>query len=495
MASNATDGIQPLPKPYGAGFEEDLGALEQLISTKNNREKYRMFWGSISWWGPMRVIKQSFGLLVFLSAFLGIVTPIIAPSNPWQILVVWLPLLFLALGPSSIGAEMAKSSADARFELSARQGKDYRATPGSDRIIESLRDSRRNSWLQVILGLFAVLMLTFSAYNPKASIAWNMSLLLAMIIGLGMSIHIRLTMDDVLNHADPLPFLALYAPTHHPTGVTPALSSLVRAHLDPVLTGEWDEWSERMSNSSTPGETSDEAMERLLLLLHLHDAGALSNEKLFTELGEFLDDDIMDDLVNHPTFNKNMLIRMIAHSRAWQPGMFRVLARLQGDLLEHSQAIADQGWRLDVEFESVCFDGQGHLFIALNNQKFEAQRVSIEVHVPGGQPETQTFRLEAPPCTPPSGTLALFSATGDDVVSWLPRYMCRGVFLWLGVAWESGESGLRTLQVTLRTEEGDVITSRMIQSKVHRRLGSGDRRRRRRLRRARKLGLTNTNKG
>ena len=239
----------------------------------------------------------------------------------------------------------------------------------------------------------------------------------------------------------------------------------------------------RMDNSVFGGDSVEKG-ERLGLLV------ALPEEKLTSELSEFLDDDIIDDLTNHPLFNRNMLLRMIAHARAWQPGMFRVIARMQGDLLDHAQVIADEGWRLDVEFEDVCFDGQGHLFIALNNQKSESQRVSIEVRVPGGQPEKQTFRLEAPPCNPPSNTLALFSSTGDDVISWLPRYMCRGVFLWLGVAWESGESGIRTVQVTLHSEEGDLISSRIIQTKVHRRLGSGDRRRRRRLRRARKLGLS-----
>jgi hypothetical protein len=489
MPTDIADTAQPLPNPYIPGSEENLGSIEKLSKILHSRESTRIYWGRLSWWGPMRILRQSFGILIFLAAFVGIVAPILAPTSLWQVLALWLPLLFLALGPSLMGAEAAMFSAEARFELSARQGNDHRATPGSDRIIESLRDSRRNGWLQITLGLFAIGMMAFSSFNEKASISWNMALLIAMVIGLGMSVHTRMTMDDVLNHADALPFLALYAPTHHPTGITPALSSLIRAHLDPVLAGEWDTWSRRVCEAANPEMSKDEVLERLILLLYLQESGALPEEKMQSELGEFLDQTCLNDLRQHHLFNRGTLLRMIAHAKAWQPGLFRVLARLQGDLLDHAQVIADEGWRLDVEFENVCFDGQGHLFIALNNQRPQPQRVSIEVHVPGGQPENQTFRLEAPPCAAPSSTLALFSTTRDDVVSWLPRYLCRGVYLWLGVAWEPNESGLRTVQVTLRSEDGDLITSRMIHSKVHRRLGSGDRRRRRRLRRARKLGL------
>jgi hypothetical protein len=495
MPTDVDDTAQPLPRPYGVGFEENLGAIEKLVEILATRESTRIYWGRLSWWGPMRILRQSFGLLIFLASFAGIIAPVLTPASPWQVLVVWFPLLFLALGPSLIGAEAAMLSAEARFKLSARQGNDHRATPGSDRIMESLRDSRRNGWLQIVLGLFAISMMTFSIFNEKGSISWNMALLIAMVSGLGMSIHTRMTMDDVLNHADALPFLALYAPTHHPTGITPALSSLIRAHLDPVLAGEWDLWSRRVCEAANPEISKDEVLERLILLLYLQESGALPEGKMQSELGEFLDQTCLNDLREHHLFNRGTLLRMIAHAKAWQPGLFRVLARLQGDLLDHAQVIADEGWRLDVEFENVCFDGQGHLFIALNNQRQQSQRVSIEVHVPGGQPETQTFRLEAPPCAAPSSTLALFSSSGDDVVTWLPRYLCLGVYLWLGVAWEPNESGLRTVQVTLRSEDGDLITSRIIHSKVHRRLGSGDRRRRRRLRRARKLGLADGSNG
>lgn len=484
---------QPLPKPYGAGFEEDWGTIENLVEALEIREAARIYWGRLSWRGPMRILRQGFGIIAFLAAFGGIIAPILAPTSAWQILAVWLPLLFFAVGPSLIAAESAMLSAEARFEYHARLGNDYRSTPGSDRIIESLRDSRRNGWLQVSLGLLAIGVMVFSIFNPPASVAWNMSLLIVMFVGLGMSVHTRLTMDDVLNHADSLPFLALYAPTHHPTGISPALSSLIRAHLDPVLTGDWDAWTKEVVTSTIGGVDKDEALERLILLLHLQNTGVLPEKVMLAELQEFLSSAFLESLENGDTFDRPTILRTIAHARAWQPGLFRVLARLQGDLLDHAQAVADEEWRLDVEFESVCFDGQGHLFIALNNQRQDSQRVSIEVHVPGGQPEIQTFRLEAPPCIAPGQTLPLYSSNREDVVTWLPRYLCHGVFLWLGVSWESSESGLRTVQVTLKNEEGDLVTSRMIHSKVHRRLGSGDRRRRRRLRRARKLGLVNNN--
>ena len=147
-----------------------------------------------------------------------------------------------------------------------------------------------------------------------------------------------------------------------------------------------------------------------------------------------------------------------------------------------------------MEFEDECYDGQGHLFIFINNQSMVMDRVRVEVHVPGGQPEKQSFRLEVEPCPAPQSKLQLYSSINEDVIDWLPRYLRRGVFLWMSISWESGEIGLRTLQVNLLDDSGDILTSTIVRTNVRRRMGSGDSRRKRRLRRARTLGLTRTRK-
>ena len=90
--------------------------------------------------------------------------------------------------------------------------------------------------------------------------------------------------------------------------------------------------------------------------------------------------------------------------------------------------------------------------------------------------------------------MQLYSSETEDVIDWLPKYLRRGVFLWMGISWEVGEIGLRTIQVNLLTDDGDLLASTIVRTNVHRRIGSGDSRRRRRLRRARTLGLSQSRK-
>jgi hypothetical protein len=492
---------QNFPEPYGESFKQESSAemrgetnsLTDAEERYNKSEANRVFWGRWSWWGPMRYLRQWFGLLLALTAFIGISLPALVIPQAWLMFIIWVPLLILTQAPIIAASESATNTAEAHFDLSAQRGNNHRSSPGSDRIEEALKDGKRNAYFILVANIIGVSLLIFATLSPPGGFTWNIVLLMVITIGFGTTVHSRITLDDLLNHADPLPFLALYAPTHHPTELSPAFSELVQAHLDPILGGEWKKWEIDMQQYFKPGLHHQEAMERLLLLLHLHYNEEISDTKLSEELNEFIFGG-PEQLQINPTFNQSSLQRMIAHSCAWQPGFFQLIARLKSDFLTNSFSISNNSWRMDVEFEDECYDGQGHLFIFINNQSMVMDRVRVEVHVPGGQPEKQSFRLEVEPCPAPQSKLQLYSSINEDVIDWLPRYLRRGVFLWMSISWESGEIGLRTLQVNLLDDSGDILTSTIVRTNVRRRMGSGDSRRKRRLRRARTLGLTRTRK-
>ena len=88
------------------------------------------------------------------------------------------------------------------------------------------------------------------------------------------------------------------------------------------------------------------------------------------------------------------------------------------------------------------------------------------MQVPGGEPQSIDHRFELAPCPPPLKAIELTSASEDDVLSWLPRYLERTVVLWINVAWDRSFQGDAQVQITLRDDEGIVLGSRIVRTNV-----------------------------
>ena len=48
----------------------------------------------------------------------------------------------------------------------------------------------------------------------------------------------------------------------------------------------------------------------------------------------------------------------------------------------------------------------------------------------------------------------------------MPKYLEKGIILWIGVAWNENVKGHRNVQVILRDDDGNVIGSRIIKTNV-----------------------------
>jgi hypothetical protein len=121
---------------------------------------------------------------------------------------------------------------------------------------------------------------------------------------------------------------------------------------------------------------------------------------------------------------------------------------------------------MDLALASKCDNGLGHLFIALNNQTFADRHLRVEVIVPGGMPENQVHRFELESCPGPSEAVKITDPLVEDALDWMPKYLDKGVILWIGVAWEDGVRGKRNLQVILRDDDDTILGSRIIQTQV-----------------------------
>ena len=356
-----------------------------------------------------------------------------------------------------------------------------------DRILEGLTDVRRHNTLNSLLALTSVSLLGLGTAITEESLVWYLSILVSMTFGFAHSFHSYFTSDAVRQQGDLMPCLVHHAPTHHPTQLGSILGELIVLHLDPDLYLDWRAWLNDFRSSILPGYDKDQSWERVLYILHLHAKGDLSDAIAMGELSEFIRPDAIKDVLldEEAKFNWRSLQRLLAHARVWQPSAFRLLERLQLDLLSGTPSMLRSSWRMDVALDPECEDGTGHLFIGLNNQTFEQAVARVEVVCPGGEPFARDHRFELQACPPPRKAVSLNAEGEDDALDWVPRYLQQGVVLWLGVAWPEREEVDRYVQVILRDEAGVVIESRVLRTTVKRASGFQIRRKNRRLERAR----------
>ena len=467
--------IKSLPDPYGHGFSRNEDPLERTREAWVKSERFRMKSGQIANNSFFLAFRNVVGFGIATTAVLLVIDPSILPyTSPLFILAIWLIPALAAFVPPIAGSEATWSAVEAKISLREQGGfgdgkrHTLRAQPGMDRVLEGLRDGRRQNNISAFLATTSLTLLCLSMLIAPRSVAWNLLLLASMTAGIGLSIHSILTTYYIRLQADTMPLLIHYAPTHHPTQLGSPLGQLLQSHLDPDSQIEWVEWEARFHDAILPGTDPIQARERLLFLLHLNAHSIISDEVVLDSLRDFMSPDAIDRtlLSQEQFFNWRTLQRALEHARAWQPGAFRLFERLQNDFLSGAPEILLSPWRMDISLDSTCYDGSGSLFIALNNQTFDATHVRVEVQVPGGEPQSIDHRFELAPCPPPTKAIELTHASEDDVLSWLPRYLERTVVLWINVAWDRSFKGAAQVQVTLRNDDGVVLGSRIVRTNV-----------------------------
>ena len=250
------------------------------------------------------------------------------------------------------------------------------------------------------------------------------------------------------------------------------------------------EWRNEFDKSLIPGYDKRQALERLLYILYLHNEDVLPAKRVPEELAVFMKHDSIKEilLVEENRFNWRTLQRLISHAKAWQPSAFELLDRLQNDLLAGQPELIRAKWRMDVSIDEKSIDGSTNLFIALNNQTFEPRHVKVEVLVPNGEPKSRDHRFELKPCPPPRQEIKLSNSTDEDALDWIPRYLQKGVVLWINVAWSRSFSGDSNIQVILRDDDGIILESNVLTTIVERNSADNTRERVKRLEVARKIG-------
>ena len=493
--SKTPDSAIELPDPYGHGFERIEDPLEKTRIQWNHLETRRKLFGNIARNWMLIYWRSIVGLVLAFTAMLGILFPDQISEKNWLIILLPLPVL-LAVIPNIIAVESAWHAMQAKLSLREQGGLSdgvrhtLRVQPGIDRIIDGLRDHRRSNLVSTVLISIAFSMILLATATKSGTVAWNLALLVSTSTGFIYTFHAQYTNLNVKQLGDRFPNLVFHAPTHHQTQLGSILSDLLSAHLDPDLELEWNNWKTELHNSLMPGNDKKQALERLLYLLYLHNLGEITDADVRKEFSTFIIKGNLESILYNQDsdFNWRTLQRLISHANAWQPSAFNLLDRLQIDLLSGKPEISRAKWRMDVALDDLCVGGATNLFIVLNNQTFEKRNVTVEVLVPNGEPETRTHRFELDACPPPRNALKLSATNDEDCLDWIPRYLHKGVVLWMNIAWNRNFYGRTNIQVVLRDESGIVLESKVLTTEVSRKTSNALRKRMLRLEKAREIG-------
>tara|TARA_Y100000588_G_scaffold193877_1_gene207985 strand:+ start:97 stop:1569 length:1473 start_codon:yes stop_codon:yes gene_type:complete len=448
-----------LPNPYGEESTFGQASESALNRRVRIRDSQRVLWTYIT---TLRGSKQArIGVSALALVYISLL------ASGWGNLNVHLgtalfgiqSLLFL---PALAATSFAQMSARDRLQLKAGGNRSMEAYPGVERILNTLHERLLRERTRLLCAIIAAASINsvgdFDTGDTLESILYGLAIFSGSVSLLNtLQLERRIPMTD-----EDFPLLSMHAPSLHQSTLDRVLSDLVIAHLDPETAGAWDDWVRGLEKKVRSSQTSESAVEHLLRVLHLNHLGLLDDGGLVSESKRVFRVAAIDDLNDDESkFSFRALKRIMAHTRAWQPGLFRLIDRLEDAALRGHSSLVDQPWRMDLDIPPRCSQGQGDLFVMVHNHSGKDSQIEIDIIAADGEPHQQTLGLNPPKSRQPKGP-ARIGEEGNNLVDVLGRLIDNCFVLWIGLAWPKGATGSRPVQVTLRGPDGETLSSLVV---------------------------------
>ncbi len=448
-----------LPNPYGEESTFGQASESALKRRVRTRDSQRVLWTSIT---TLRGSKQArIGVSALALAYVSVLASGWGNLNvrPGAALFGIQSLLFL---PALAATSFAQMSAKDRLQLKAGGNRSMEAYPGVERILNTLHERLLRERTRLLCAIIAAATINsvgdFDTGDTLESILYGLAIFSGAVSLLNtLQLERRIPMTD-----DDFPLLSMHAPSLHQSTLDRVLSDLVIAHLDPETAGAWDDWVRGMETKVRSNQTPESAVEHLLQVLHLNHLGLLDDDGLISESKRVFRVAAIDDMNDDESkFSFRALKRIMAHTRAWQPGLFRLIDRLEDAALRGHSSLVDQPWRMDLDIPPRCSQGQGDLFVMVHNHSGKDSQIEIDIIAADGEPHQQTLGLNPPKSRQPKGPASI-GEEGNSLVDVLGRLIDNCFVLWIGLAWPKGATGSRPVQVTLRGPDGETLSSLVV---------------------------------
>lgn len=495
-----------IPDPDGNNIPLDEFEENEEIYTDKLRNISVNFSSSL----PVKLLRLLLGpVMIFCLIVLMVFSEQVDTNNIGIFMIVFPSLVLL---PSWYAAEKQFATAENDFGDNNKNTDklSLNSFPGAERILSMIRGNRLNERIRLVtfssVGILVLLHNNFED-GSLGNVLILMTSLILLSIGVAQTIRLERSIQMRSTEFKYLPF---HAPTQHSSQMHTVLSDLIEAHMDPDSASQWSAWLDELKPSirnKLPASLARERIVQAVYLSNMTGEDGTNAWKLNNILTSIVRREMRDRIMQQestssefeeeplsPTekplpFNITTLNRLLEHTEAWQPGLFRIIRRVRNDILSGNVSLTDSEWRMDHDLPLTCSDGQGDLFLMIHNFGEVEETVEVEVVVPDGLPISQTFRVtpQPTPSLPAAIPLNTMSMT-ETLADRLSILMERGLVLWIGIAWSPKSRGQHPVQIHLRKEGGETISSVVLSTDVLQR-SSGSGSTQVRMRRASSLGI------
>ena len=459
---------------------------------------------------PIKLLRLLLGPIMIFCLIVLMVFSEQVETNEIGIFMIIFPSIVLL--PSWYAAEKQFATAENDFGDNNKNTDklSLNSFPGAERILSMIRENRLNERIRLVtfssVGILVLLHDNFEEGSP-GNVLILMTSLILLSIGVAQTIRLERSIQMRSTEFKYLPF---HAPTQHSSQMHTVLSDLIEAHMDPDSASQWSAWLDELKPSirnKLPASLARERIVQAVYLSNMTGEDGTNAWKLNNILTSIVRREMRDRIMQQEPvssefednsspssekplpFNITTLNRLLEHTDAWQPGLFRIIRRVRNDILSGNVSLTDSEWRMDHDLPLTCSDGQGDLFLMIHNFGEMEETVEVEVVVPDGLPISQTFRVtpQPTPSLPAAIPLNTMSMT-ETLADRLSILMERGLVLWIGIAWPPKSRGQHPVQIHLRKEGGETISSVVLSTDVLQR-SSGSGSTQVRMRRASSLGI------
>ena len=495
-----------IPDPDGNNIPLDEFEENEEIYTDKLRNISVNFSSSL----PVKLLRLLLGpVMIFCLIVLMVFSEQVETNNIGIFMIVFPSLVLL---PSWYAAEKQFATAENDFGDNNKNTDklSLNSFPGAERILSMIRGNRLNERIRLVtfssVGILVLLHNNFED-GSLGNVLILMTSLILLSIGVAQTIRLERSIQMRSTEFKYLPF---HAPTQHSSQMHTVLSDLIEAHMDPDSASQWSAWLDELKPSirnKLPASLARERIVQAVYLSNMTGEDGTNAWKLNNILTSIVRREMRDRIMQQEStssefeeeplspaekplpFNITTLNRLLEHTEAWQPGLFRIIRRVRNDILSGNVSLTDSEWRMDHDLPLTCSDGQGDLFLMIHNFGEVQETVEVEVVVPDGLPISQTFRVtpQPTPSLPAAIPLNTMSMT-ETLADRLSILMERGLVLWIGIAWSPKSRGQHPVQIHLRKEGGETISSVVLSTDVLQR-SSGSGSTQVRMRRASSLGI------
>tara|TARA_B100001287_G_scaffold272922_2_gene275446 strand:+ start:73 stop:1647 length:1575 start_codon:yes stop_codon:yes gene_type:complete len=495
-----------IPDPDGNNIPLDEFEENEEIYTDKLRNISVNFSSSL----PVKLLRLLLGpVMIFCLIVLMVFSEQVEPNKIGIFMIVFPSLVLL---PSWYAAEKQFATAENDFGDNNKNTDklSLNSFPGAERILSMIRGNRLNERIRLVtFSSVGILVLLHSNFEDGSlgNVLILMTSLILLSIGVAQTIRLERSIQMRSTEFKYLPF---HAPTQHSSQMHTVLSDLIEAHMDPDSASQWSAWLDELKPSirnKLPASLARERIVQAVYLSNMTGEDGTNAWKLNNILTSIVRREMRDRIMQQEStssefeeeppspaekplpFNITTLNRLLEHTEAWQPGLFRIIRRVRNDILSGNVSLTDSEWRMDHDLPLTCSDGQGDLFLMIHNFGEVEETVEVEVVVPDGLPISQTFRVtpQPTPSLPAAIPLNTMSMT-ETLADRLSILMERGLVLWIGIAWSPKSRGQHPVQIHLRKEGGETISSVVLSTDVLQR-SSGSGSTQVRMRRASSLGI------